>query len=345
MRLTCTLLLSLLAALPARAEVFCAVDGGTLKSALDLAMLNTESDSIRLASGTFSHTDGFRITVAAGESIDIIGGWNAGVNPCTTLSPDASLSRIDGLDTNPGFYVHLAAGAGNALVANLTVERVTHATVPSAALYVGPQLWNTAYTGNVLVERVIVQDSRAYHAIFAGTQGEARVRGSLVVHNHVEHGISVGAFGNTGGTVVNSTVAHNVAGSSGADFIRAFRSVSGVASTFSNNILQQNTTGGVERDLSSAEFTDVWVNCIIGGMRYSLGNDSVGNFLAHKARFVAPELRDYRLAGDSVGINDGVASPQGGAPLVDLMGRLRPFGGALDLGAYETDVTFADSFE
>lgn len=333
------------ASLSSQAATFCATDGASLQTALQDAMANNESDSIRLAAGVYSRAQGFTITVAPGESIDLIGGWNAAPNPCLTLSADATLTRIDGLGSNPGVYVYMSAGSANALVANLTVEHVWHNSVPSSALYVGPQSWNTAYAGNVLVERVIVQDSRSYYGIFAGGYGQSRVRGSVVVHNQLESAIAIGAFGNQGGAVVNSTVAHNVAGSSGADFIRSFRFVEGVASTFSNNILQQNVTGGVERDLSSAEFTDVWLNNIIGGTRYALGNASQGTIWGAKAIFVAPELRDYRLSGTSVGINTGIVAPVGGAPAVDVHGRTRPFGAGMDLGAHETAILFHDGFE
>lgn len=339
------LLLGLLVSMPVCSATFCVADGAALNAALSASAGNNESDSIRLQPGVFVHANGFQLTVPAGESIDLSGGWNTGPDPCTVLTPDASLSTIDGQNVYPGVYLYLSAGSGNATVHNLTIERVTHNYVPSAALYVGPQLWQTEYQGNVLIERVIVTDSKAYYGIFAGSYGSARVRGSISANNNVHNAVALGVFGTQGASVVNSTVVGNISGASNGDAVHSYRFVEGTVSTFSNNILQENITGGVERDLSSPEFTDVWINNIIGRSLYALSNDSQGNIMSARASFISPVLRDYRLRGGSVGINAGFATPIGGLPVVDLFGKTRQFGAGVDLGAHESETLFHSGFE
>ncbi len=62
--------------------------------------------------------------------------------------------------------------------------------------------------------------------------------------------------------------------------------------------------------------------------------------------FVDPLIGDYRLAPGSAAINAGDNTPPGGLGPLDLAGRTRIFGPAVDIGAYEADdVLFEDGFE
>lgn len=62
--------------------------------------------------------------------------------------------------------------------------------------------------------------------------------------------------------------------------------------------------------------------------------------------FIDPLIGDYRLAPGSAAINAGDNTPPGGLGPLDLAGRTRVFGPAVDIGAYEADdVLFEDGFE
>jgi len=119
----------------ARAATFCVGTAAALQTAFTTAGNNGESNTISIRSGTYLATSAsgfFYNRVAGSGSLDIEGGWNAG---CTTQTPDASLTTLDGQSMYHVMYVGVAGDPQATItVRNLTFLHGVGATGGAAAL-------------------------------------------------------------------------------------------------------------------------------------------------------------------------------------------------------------------
>ena len=129
-------------------------------------------------------------------------------------------------------------------------------------------------------------------------------------------GIEVGSGDSPGGIVLaNTTIANNVVynnpGASITQYCYAGVSCIGAGNVVANNLVYGNGSG------------------------ISLKTGSATGTLAADPQFVnylPTGSGDYRLKSSSPAVNKGTAT---NAPAVDIDGRARPLGGAIDIGAYE----------
>ncbi|MDB5960783.1 MAG: hypothetical protein JWP59_2077, partial [Massilia sp.] len=129
-------------------------------------------------------------------------------------------------------------------------------------------------------------------------------------------GIETGSGDSPGGIVLNNTsVINNVVYKNPGASITQY-CYSGVSCIGSGNVTANNLVYG-------------------NGRGVSLRVGSATNTIAADPQFVnylPTGTGDYRLKSSSPAVNKGTASK---APTVDIDGRARPLGGAIDIGAYE----------
>jgi parallel beta-helix repeat protein len=129
-------------------------------------------------------------------------------------------------------------------------------------------------------------------------------------------GIEVGSGDSPGGIVLNNTsISNNIVYDNPGASITQY-CYSGVACIGSANITENNVVYG-------------------NGRAISLRTGAATSTIAAAPQFVnylATGSGDYRLKSSSPGVNQGTSR---NAPAVDIDGRARPLGGAIDIGAYE----------
>ncbi|WP_426110606.1 choice-of-anchor Q domain-containing protein [Massilia sp. PWRC2] len=129
-------------------------------------------------------------------------------------------------------------------------------------------------------------------------------------------GIEAGSGDSPGGIVLNNTtIANNVVYDNPGASITQY-CYDGVACIGSSNVTENNLVYGNGRGVALRVGTAVATVA---------SNPQFVNYLATGAG-------DYRLKSTSPGVNRGSSR---NAPLVDIDGRARPLGGAIDIGAYE----------
>lgn len=135
--------------------------------------------------------------------------------------------------------------------------------------------------------------------------------------------------------IVNNTLFNN-AGDSGIYLQRWSTPI-----TLTNNIVVSHTVGIAVADDEDAGGSTVWA-------RYTLYNDNAANSavdpgstltetgaITGSVRFVEPWQNNFRLLPSSAAIDAGDPAGVPPAPAVDIEGTPRPFGPAVDVGAYE----------
>lgn len=322
-----------------QAAEFCVRDGAELAAALAASEGNGEDDVIKLAAGNYTHPQGFSTTLANPEDLMLVGGWTLLDGACHELVPSAELSALDGEHQRPVLRFATTAAGGNLVVSNLSIERG-----PLIAGVGGLGVYGSSdYAGNVLVERVIAMDNRSA-PIYLASSGRLLVRGALVANNtSASNGIHLVQWGLSDTAVVNSSVVHNSSSAGSYDAIAVSKFEAAPTALVSNSILQGNTAAGVPRDLYSMPYSIDFRNTLIQNSLYSPNGSGLLQGVA--ADFIAPELGDYRLHPGSAGIDAGLMDPEGGLPLLDLLGVPRSVGSAPDLGAFESEHSFLDGFE
>ncbi len=151
------------------------------------------------------------------------------------------------------------------------------------------------------------------------------------IANNVISGCSIGIqlnYDTANTRIWNNTIVGNIRG------IELSRR--SAAASLINNIIADNAEYGVRALLPQA-VSDMQYNLITGN-----GADFVGEGIVRAAdnligadyppRFRNPDRRDYSLRRRSAAIDAGISLPD---ITTDILGTPRPFGGAVDLGAYE----------
>ncbi len=223
----------------------------------------------------------------------------------------------------------------NGIHMNGDIEQGTGDGIISGALVSGNIIYNNGTGGGSGINMDGVQNSR--------------IENNLLYNNH-HSGISLyridGGGASTGNVVINNTV-HQA-----ADGIWALNIQDGsTGNTARNNILVSDSTsrGAIDISVDSLSGFTSDYNVVISRFTTNGGNsnqtlaqwrtnttqDAHSLIAAPSALFVNPAAGDYHLLSTAVAINAGSSLL---APTRDLDGKLRPIGGAFDVGAYEFGV-------
>ncbi|MBY6203535.1 choice-of-anchor Q domain-containing protein [Halomonas denitrificans] len=115
-----------------------------------------------------------------------------------------------------------------------------------------------------------------------------------------------------------------------------------VAGHFTERGILAGTSGGGQLSV----YNSISVNNGVNAQLDPTVTEGSNLFTNDSGLFIDPLIGDYRLAPGSAAIDAGDNTPPGGLGPIDLAGRTRIFGPAVDIGAYEADdVLFADGFE
>ena len=342
------LALTIASAPTVHAVTFCVGTASALQTAFTTAGNNGESNTIDIRSGTYLATDigGFFYNRVTGSgSLDIAGGWNAG---CTTQTPDASLTTLDGQSMYHVMHVGVSGdpqatvtlrnltflhGMGNsggaaALSAHAPAElRVENcrfrlnqsdtAGSGQAILYLSTDTGPTYFIGNVVANNsALGADYVAGFDLSAGSAFDLYLNDNTIADNAFD------TTDPTAGTVFLSPIAN---------------------ATLSNNILWGN--GGAEF-LQNVTIHPLMLNNDVDALNAVPASGSAGN-RSQNPQFV--NANNHHLQPTSPLYNAGYNMPPGGDGTFDLDGNPRVQFGVVDIGAYEMqmqpDVIFADGFD
>ena len=229
----------------------------------------------------------------------------------------ASLQYVDIEDANNG--VTSAAPGGVLELSSSTL----HNNVAGVWLNAGQPVLTDLLLSNNTAYGIFVL-ANAADAGFSLTNSVAKFNGSYGVY-------VISALGHAAtASILNSTIHGNV--SAGVT-----SKASGLGSraqvTLCNSIVSSNGILGIDSSASdeavvsfNATYSDVWSN----GMDYSGSGPGDGCFSLDPGYLNAPD--DLRLQATSPCVDHGTGS---GAPVFDLLGRGRPQGAGVDVGAYE----------
>ena len=344
-----TWLLASLALVPGTSQAvdFCVGNSTDLEAALLASAVNgATADTIQVRVGTYlSPANGFGAAAAfgAGDSITIEGGWmSTELIPCATQSTDPSLTIIDGEGVRPAMLLRHQTGGGNMTVRNLTIQNGLR-NVGMTGDDRGGGLYAAGfagYVGDVLVERCIFRGNVAT-LLGGGLQatsdgGAVTVRNNLFVGNTASQGAAMYVFGNGGISYVNNNTATGNVSTSASNNSVALSADGSNTVLVTNNIFWGNTLP-TQSDVLVSELV-----LLSNDIERPSAAPPAGNFSVDP-QFVGAS--DFRLKPTSPLIDVGIDSPAGGVPALDLAGLPRIQGDAIDLGAYEFDNLFKDSFE
>jgi len=330
--MTFSIVISAVLAIPtgAMAVDFCVSDLTELESAISTAVSNLEADTIMVQEGVYLTTTSLYFTVSSTLDITMIGGYGPG---CSVRRFDPSTTILDGQGTHQvvraymlsdqfwfegftvrngsstgfggGMVVGVSAGATVDVVIRHNIFHSNSASNQGGGIMGGSDLGTFELTNNLFYDNTAPLVS----AVSLTCNGASDV---LIINNTVSGNTGTTYGGLRLGGAAPSVFANNIFyGNSDADLVLA-----GGPSSLENNCYQQ--LSGVPTS-SSGNTTDDPL---------FIGN---GN---------------YRLQTISTVIDAGTDTPSNGTiPDHDLDGALRPYGAAIDMGAYENSTIFADGFE
>lgn len=241
--------------------------------------------------------------------------WHGVMVDATAIS--ASLKHVVILDANVGVS---SAAPGSVLELSDSVLRHNRSGV--------------SLTDGATAFDSVIFDGNAVDGIYAEANAHSL---SLSVTNCVfvlngSHGVYLTAtVGNSiEASVASSTFHGNI---SAAIASRAFTAGTAVTVSLRNSILSRNGIFGVDSDAMdgattsvTATYTDFWVN----GTDIRGGDPGEGCLFDNPQYLDPPD--DLRLSADSTCVNSGSNTD---APTLDVLGRSRPQGASIDMGAYE----------
>jgi hypothetical protein len=310
----------------AQAAVFCVDTPSALQSALDVAVTNSEDDTIQVVQGTYL-TPGSQFEYSSQENFSIIllGGFTSG---CESRVLDPTNTILDGQNVNRVIRINPGTGSGNIVFQGFTV-RNGNASVGwdgGGGLNFGGLADSSGdYTidHNIFIGNTT---SRFGGGLCGGSDlGITHIHNNLILNNNAKiiHG-AASLTSNGTAYITNNTVCGNSSKDPGGGLRLAASNIGSI----SNNIFFGNSA--VDLILDSPGI--VLLNNDIGTLEGTPGAGSTEN-LNVDPLFVAPE--DFHLRGDSPLIDKGAVSPPGGLSTTDIEGNLRVMGSAPDIGAYE----------
>lgn len=321
---------------PACAATFCISTVGGIQSALIIAANNGENDTISVVGGAYSLTAPLTFSSAEVRSLTLDGGWNVG---CTSRTGGETV--LGG--QNQVAILDFFSDSGSLAILHLTMAGGRSTGSLDAPIEL------SGNTGDVLVELNQFIGNRSMAgvgavSVYAGS-GRLRFRNNLVVGNR-------GAF--VGGAfliqdsgeawVTGNTIAANIADQ--ADTGGGLVITGDGHFSLSNNILWNNA-GTTNVDFRANSSHSRFHNDI--GL---LGNGTAADQILGE-QYVDPIFEpcpgflclSFKLSGTSPLVNAGFDTPAGGQSNTDLADAARLIGTHVDVGAYESDVLFADDFD
>ena len=327
----------------AQANTFCVATAQQLQDALtassDGGMYHNETNTILLIQGTYTtgaatgngpfHYSNSTI----GVRININGGLDA---TCTTQTPKASLTVLDGNHASQVLTIHSADG--RVFVDTLTIQN-GESSLDGGGLSINASLGDnsSAYVFDTIIQNNHTTNYGGGFIVDAAGSGHfLELLNNLIAGNSADLGDGAGELvGNGSETFIsNNTVSQNtttaMGGTGGLSPCNG-----GAICVVYNNIFWNNTNFGLYLSSTNAdvEYNDYGT---LGGLTpaTSQGNVSVA------PKFVNANGGNFHLAGDSPLLG---FSPKllGG---FDLDGNPYPSAGKSDLGAYEETI-FVDGFD
>lgn len=344
--------LLLAACAPAHAHTFCVGTAAELTSALASAgsTYQNEDNTIEVKHGTY--TGVWTYSVANTHSITVSGGFYDFFGGCLADSlPDPALTVLDGSNSNTVLRISLLAGSsGGVAISTLTFAHGKETfNGYGGGLTV---LAEGANTGNVLIERDVFQHNTntaaigSSAALAVSTGGVTTIRNNLFANNTANVASAMNLYNSAGhACVTNNTVAYNVLTAAPVGNASVVYDGAGAAyAIFVNNIVVfVNVNVGDDIALNSRM---TLIDNDVGASNGAPDGASVGN-VAIDPKFVDGLNGNFRLKPRSPLINvgdDTSSSFLGGISTYDLDGNARTVGAAIDFGAYESDVLFANGF-
>lgn len=340
-----------LTAASAHAHTFCVGTAAELTSALTSAVTTyqNEDSEIDLQHGTYAGTWSYTIT----HGIAIKGGYYNFFGGCQADSlPDPTLTVLDGGNSNNVLRITPQASASG----DVTISTLTFANGKETFNGYGGGLTVMAsgtYTGSVLIERNIFRHNTNTASIGSSaglavaTSGIITVRNNLFTDNTANHASAMNVYNSAGHAfVTNNTVAYNVLTAATVGNASVVYGGAGSAySVFANNIIVF-VNNNVGDDIALNSRMTLFDNDI-GASNGSPDPISVGTINVDP-KFVDGANGNFHLRSTSAAINAGDNTDNsllGGVSAYDLDGNARSVGPAMDLGAYESDVLFANGFD
>jgi hypothetical protein len=349
-RMTMALLAGLLAcpAIALADQDFCVDDMAGLRAAL--AAWTSAPDAqvtIRMVQGTYAVDGAAGATLGAFQasspaSLQLLGGYSAG---CAARMLDPRNTVIDGRNEMTA-RLRLSNVDGDVLFEGLTFTRLPDGI---DVVHDGSQP-ASGHRLRVSHCRIVDNDTRAgsgnptytlrLWGVGASTSGaEVALENSLLARNYNQgFGLaSVLTTGNGGRIVLtDSTIAANPVGiGTAAITLQTFSGVSGLDFVVMNDIAWHNGTPGayLDIDVSNAPQPPAITYTLAGAIKGPIAPTTTN--LDADPRFLSPNGGNFRLGPDSPALDAGSAEQPGALPDVDLDGRPRVAGSAIDLGAYE----------
>ena len=331
-RFSYSLAMAFLLAIPtgAMATDFCVSDLTELESAISTAVSNLEADTIMVQEGVYLTTTSLYIPISSTLDITMIGGYGPG---CSVRRFDPSTTILDGQGTHQVAKVYMLSD--QFWFEGFTVRNGS-STGFGGGMVVG-----------VLADATIdvVIRHNIFHSNTASSQGGGIMAGSdlgtFELTNNLFYGnvaatyaaASVNCNGTSDVLIINNTVSGNTATNDGG-----LRLGGAAPSVFANNIFYGNSNTDLRLVGGPSSLENNCYQQLSGVPTSSSGNTTddplfVGN-------------GDYRLQTISTLIDAGTDTPSNGTiPDHDLDGAQRPYGAAIDMGAYENSTIFVDGFE
>lgn len=315
---------------PSIAAQSCTSSPAQIAAALAAAEANAEDDDIRIVAGSHVLTTPLQFSTAETNSIVVSGGWNAGCtlkNGGSTVLDGGSAVRILRLYSS-------VASAMTVTDLGFNAGRISAGSNSGAGLSVQT-------SGSITIERntfVGNQSSYSTGGLYAGSAGPLTVRNNLLLGNSAPFiGAAQLICNGASASVTGNTIVGNIA--TEADANGGLHVGGGAHFTLGNNIIRMNSATDLTLQAGSLLLHND-VGALVG-MDPDAG--STGN-LDVDPGFAAGFL-NLHLAADSPLVNAGFDSLPGGLGIYDAGGEPRRQGGAVDIGAYETDVLFYSGVE
>lgn len=333
-------IVALLLAAAAQAATFCANNGSELNSAINAAEANGGDDEIRLSSGTFASSTAFNFQSTEPYSIKFVGGW---ISSC--FANVGLESKVDGQQQRRG--LNIMNPNGDIEVIGIFFTRGLSTSNRGGGLRAESESGDIRIDRNTFIANRA--DDMAGAAKIVTQSGSLRVRGNLAFANSAAN---IGAFelfqGSGTAYVVGNTITVN---ESEGPVLPGGLGISGSAHfKVSNNIIWNNLPddpGPDQCDFFSSASYDLNSNNI--GVISSTGTAPTNSVNAFS---VDPQFADcgflcisFELERSSPLVDAGDNFPPGEITGLDLAGKPRLIGGIVDIGAFENDEIFDDSFE
>lgn len=316
-------------------------------STLSASATNTDSDEIRVRTGTyFAPAGGWSGSVTTHHGLTIRGGYtDAG---CTQQTLDASSTVLDGNNASGVMTINTPLIPDSDIeVSGLTFQHGKGSSAfesSAGGLKIGDP--NPISGGKILVERNIFRDNSALASgsgnavggLLAATDGQSLiVRGNLFAGNSSPNAAAALLYSNNEIDASNNTFVDNTATDSAQPkrVMLDYFTFTGLKLT--NNIFWGNATGpgAYDVDLSPQPFAHlVGATLTNNDIEATTGVAVAETGTLHVDPLFAG-LGNFRLGASSPLLNAGVGNPPGGLASVDLDGNPRVAGPAVDLGAYE----------